>query len=91
MVTIELTELQEQRLKDVKDVVRWSMDGIQRKAERADENDRKTVTLSVHEAFNVLNVMSFISSLPAPPNAELCGARRASEPTPGYAGDNNGE
>lgn len=24
-------------------------------------------------------------------NAELCGARRASEPTPGYAGDNNGE
>lgn len=25
------------------------------------------------------------------PNAELCGARRASEPTPGYAGDNNGE
>ena len=26
-----------------------------------------------------------------PPNAELCGARRASEPTPGYAGDNNGE
>lgn len=26
-----------------------------------------------------------------PSNAELCGARRASEPTPGYAGDNNGE
>lgn len=25
------------------------------------------------------------------PNAELCGARRVSEPTPGYAGDNNGE
>lgn len=28
---------------------------------------------------------------PVVPNAELCGARRASEPTPGYAGDNNGE
>lgn len=25
------------------------------------------------------------------PHAELCGARRVSEPTPGYAGDNNGE
>jgi len=73
MATIELTELQEKRLKDVKDVVRWSMDGIQRKAERADENDRKTVTLSVHEAFNVLNVMAFISSLPAPPNVEVSG------------------
>lgn len=71
MATIELTELQEKRLKDVKDVVRWSMDGIQRKAERADENDRKTVTLSVHEAFNVLNVMAFISSLPAPPNLDI--------------------
>jgi hypothetical protein len=69
MVTIELTELQAQRLNDVKDVVRWSMDGMQRKAERADENDRKTVTLSTHEAFNVLNVMAFISSLPVPPSA----------------------
>lgn len=29
--------------------------------------------------------------VPMPANAELCGARRASEPTPGYAGDNNGE
>ncbi len=38
----------------------------------------------------LLNTMSKWHQL-VTPNAELCGARRASEPTPGYAGDNNGE
>lgn len=66
MAKIDLTDLQAQRLNDVRGAVGCLIDGLHRKAREADEAERETVELSTAEMFHVLDMMSFVSSLPTP-------------------------
>jgi|GEM_PF-5878123 len=60
---MELTELQLQRLRDVQLAIRACMDSIQSKVERAEEADRRRVTITTSEAWSALNVMAFVRAL----------------------------